>query len=143
MGNLLTKPKLFLAALYQLLRTYRILEERLARSPGLPVPRPTRSFWMVPPADVHGDAFGEDSYEKIASAETDSGEHERHWEALPGETCPFGFRFRYAPQMLQKFLFITFGVLISASIPKFSKGILQYAGLRFQSDTVKDVTELV
>ncbi|EMD41519.1 hypothetical protein CERSUDRAFT_101951 [Gelatoporia subvermispora B] len=73
MGNVLTKPKLVLAALYQLLQTYRTLEARLARSPGLPVPNPTRSFWMVPPADVHRDAFGDDASAKFAPGEEQEG----------------------------------------------------------------------
>ncbi|OCH94234.1 FAD dependent oxidoreductase [Obba rivulosa] len=85
MGNLLSKPRLLLAALAELLRTYRTLEARLARSPGLPVPSPTVSFWMVPPADVHGDARAYKPGDAAAGGGTDAGAKVGAEEELPEE----------------------------------------------------------
>ncbi|THH06507.1 hypothetical protein EW146_g9590 [Bondarzewia mesenterica] len=52
MGNLISRIALGLRLLSELEADYRAVEARLKRSPGLPVPNPTTSFWTIPPAHI-------------------------------------------------------------------------------------------
>jgi hypothetical protein len=52
MGVTLSRIRLVLRTLQETYQQYDHIEARIRRSPGLPPPNPTRSFWAVPPAKI-------------------------------------------------------------------------------------------
>ena len=52
MGNSLSLLRLALNEFLDNLRTFQILQARIQRSPGLPLPNPTPSFWCYPPSPI-------------------------------------------------------------------------------------------
>ena len=55
MGAVLSRIKILRIAVQEVLalsKSYEELQKRIEASPGLPVPNPTRSFWMDVPATV-------------------------------------------------------------------------------------------
>ncbi|KAI0075921.1 FAD dependent oxidoreductase [Panus rudis PR-1116 ss-1] len=52
MGNLISRARLLIAAIFYLNKTLDVLSKRLKASPGIPVPNPTRPFWTYPKAKI-------------------------------------------------------------------------------------------
>ena len=52
MGSFLSRIRLVIHELLALSKSYEILTKRLQKSPGLPVPNPSLSFWTVPQSPI-------------------------------------------------------------------------------------------
>ncbi|KAG1794184.1 FAD dependent oxidoreductase [Suillus plorans] len=52
MGNTLSLVRLALTEFLDNLHTFQTLQARIQRSPGLPLPNPSRSFWCYPPSPI-------------------------------------------------------------------------------------------
>lgn len=52
MGNVISRAKLIIGAVYIVNKTLDTLDERLKKSPGLPVPNPSLPFWTIPKATI-------------------------------------------------------------------------------------------
>ncbi|KAG1740795.1 FAD dependent oxidoreductase [Suillus paluster] len=52
MGNAFSLVRLALTEFLDNLRTFQTLQDRIQRSPGLPLPNPSRSFWSYPPSPI-------------------------------------------------------------------------------------------
>jgi hypothetical protein len=52
MGNALSLVRLALTEFLDNLRAFQTIQERIQRSPGFPLPNPTRSFWSYPPSPI-------------------------------------------------------------------------------------------
>ena len=52
MGNVISRAKLILGAVYLLNGALDTLAARLKRSPGLPVPHPSLPFWTIPRSPI-------------------------------------------------------------------------------------------
>ena len=52
MGNVISRAKLIIGAVYLINKTLDSLDKRLKESPGLPVPNPSLPFWTVPKSSI-------------------------------------------------------------------------------------------
>lgn len=52
MGNVISRAKLLVGAVYLVNQTLDSLDKRLKKSPGLPVPNPSLPFWTVPKSSI-------------------------------------------------------------------------------------------
>ena len=52
MGNVISRAKLIIGAVYLINQTLDTLSKRLKESPGVPVPNPSLPFWTIPKSTI-------------------------------------------------------------------------------------------
>jgi hypothetical protein len=52
MGNVISRAKLILGAVYLINQALDTLSKRIKESPGLPVPNPSLPFWTIPKSTI-------------------------------------------------------------------------------------------